>query len=219
MKNPFSLSGKSNQCMIFFTKHLSLVCFRGFVCFKLLGKAVHVLSLLCITTLKPCHWFILPEIKVTLMCIIQSHSFLAPTVQAGRHLYCCTVDMRRNFSMYYHLWEWELFINIPFYRQYSTMYLCVFFFCVKVSTLTILYICRWYELYVLGFIVCFVHDGLFAHLPLQLPSPQSILWWFYVMMMWTYQMKEHVSMQQASFELKCSILMRVFYCMQRGTLE
>lgn len=150
------------------------------------------------------------------MCITQSHSFLAPTVQAGPHLYCCTVDMRRNFSMYYHLWEWELFINIPFYRQYSTMYLCVFFFCVKVSTLTILYICRWYELYVLGFIVCFVHDGLFAHLPLQLPSPQSILWWFYVMMMWTYQMKERVLMQQASFELKCRILMRVFLLYAKG---
>lgn len=92
------------------------------------------------------------------------------------------------------------------------LYICVcrFFFCVKVSTLTILYICRWYELYVLGFMVCFVHDGLFAHLPLQLPS-QSILWWFYVMMMWTYQMKERVLMQQASFELKCSILMRVFF--------
>lgn len=59
--------------------------------------------------------------------------------------------------------------------------------------------------YVLGFIVCFVHDGLFAHLPLQLPLPQSILWWFNVMMMWTYRMKEHVLMQQASFEPKCSI--------------
>lgn len=151
------------------------------------------------------------------MCIIQSHSFLAPTVQAARQLYCCIVDTQCNFSMYYHLWEWDLFINIPFYRQYSTIYLYVSFFSVsKVSTWTILYICRWYELYVLGFIVCcFVHDGLFAHLPLQLP-PQSILWWFYVTMMWTYQMKEHVLMQQASFELKRSILMRVFFTVCKG---
>lgn len=30
--------------------------------------------------------------------------------------------------MYYHLWERDLFINIPFYRQYSTIYLYVLFF-------------------------------------------------------------------------------------------
>lgn len=29
---------------------------------------------LCTTTVKPCHWFISAEIKVTLMCIVQSHS-------------------------------------------------------------------------------------------------------------------------------------------------
>lgn len=85
----------------------------------------------------------------------------------------------------------------------GTIYLYVLFFCVKVSTLTILYICRWYEFYVLGFIVCFVHVGLFAHLPLQPPflNPYCD---FYVMIMWTYQMKEQVLMKRASFELICS---------------
>lgn len=29
--------------------------------------------------------------------------------------------------------------------------------------------------YVVGFIVCFVHDGLFAHLPLQLPPSIHIV--------------------------------------------
>ena len=149
-----------------------LVCFRGFVCFKLREKSSPVVSRLCITTLKPCHWFISPEIKVTLMCAIQSHSFLTPAVQAARQLYCCTVALC-NSTTYYNLWEWGLFINIPFYRQYSTIYLCCFL-CVKVSTLSILYICRWYELYVLGLMVCFVHDGLFAHLPLQPPPPPPI---------------------------------------------
>lgn len=33
---------------------------------------------------------------------------------------------------------------------------------------------------------------------------------FYVTMLWTYQMKERLLMQQASFELKCSILMSFF---------
>lgn len=68
-----------------------------------------------------------------------------------------------------------------------------------------------------GFIVCFVHDGLFAHLLLQLP-PQYMLWLFHIMMMWTYQMKEYVLMQQASFEPQCSIddLVVVFLLYARG---
>lgn len=115
------------QCTMSFYQTSLLVCFRGFICFKLREESSTVVSCLCITTLKPCHWFISPEIKVTLMCIIQSHSFLAPAVQAARQLCCCTVDAQCNFSMYYHLWEWELFINIPFYGQYSTIYLYVLF--------------------------------------------------------------------------------------------
>lgn len=104
------------------------ICFRGFVCFKLQRESSLVVSCLCITTLKPRHWFISPEIKVTLIRIIQSHSFLAPTVQAAPQLYRCTVDTRCNFSMSYCLWEWDLFIRYPFYRQYSTIYLYVMFF-------------------------------------------------------------------------------------------
>lgn len=45
-----------------------------------------------------------------------------------KQLVSCTVDARCNFSVYYHLWEWDLFMNIPFYRQYSTIYLYVSFF-------------------------------------------------------------------------------------------
>lgn len=63
-----------------------------------------------------------------------------------------------------------MFITIPFYRQYSTMNFYVLFF--SVSKCPPYLYCIYADdmnFYVVGF-VCFVHDGLFAHLPLQLPS-------------------------------------------------
>lgn len=199
------------QCSWVFTKHLCLFALEAFVCFKLPQRAAP-LPYLCVltTTLKPCHWFILPDIKVTLTCIIQSHSFLAPTVQAARHMYCCTVEVRCNFLMCYHLWEWGLFIDIPLDRQYSTIYLYVLFI-FSVSKCPPYLYCTYADdmkFYVVGFI-CFVHDGLFAHLPLQLPL-RFILWWFYVMIMSTYQMKEHDLMQQSIIWTQCSVSVRVF---------
>lgn len=182
MKN-ISLSKKMKpmwfQC---FTKHLCLFAFEVLFALSCLGKRPRQILFMHRNTEA------LPLVHLTrdqgdFDVYYQSHSFLAPAVQAAHQLHCCTVDGQCNFSMCYHLWEWDLFIDIPFYRQYSTIYLYVLFFCVKVSTLTILYICRWYELFlVLGFTVCFVHDGLFAHLPLK-PPPQFILWWFYVTIM------------------------------------
>lgn len=178
----------------FYQTHL--ICFRGFVCFKLLRKKQpRCISFMHHTTLKPCHWFISPEIKVTLTCIIQSHSSLAPTVQAAHQLCCCTVDTRCNFSVCVIICGSEVYLSIFLSIGSIALYICMCcFFCVKVSTLTILYRSRWYELYVLGFIVCFVHDGLFAHLPLQPPPPLNPYCDFYVMMVWTYQMKECVLM-------------------------
>lgn len=63
-----------------------------------------VASHLCtMTTLKPCHWFILLEIKVTFVFIVQSHSFLAPTVRAARGfllLHCRCVTGVRSIYQY-----------------------------------------------------------------------------------------------------------------------
>lgn len=63
-----------------------------------------------------------------------------------------------------------------------------------------LYIWRWYEISVLGFIVRLVPYGLFAHLPLR-PYCDD----FALLMMLTYQTKDHILMQDESFELKCTI--------------
>lgn len=111
-----------------------LVCFRGFVCFKLLRKAALSCRVYASQHWKPCHWFISPKIKVTLTCITQSHSFLAPTVQAACQLYCCIVDARCNLycvlsfvGVRLYLW---IFLSIGSIALYICM--CRFFLCQSV---------------------------------------------------------------------------------------
>lgn len=100
---------KGFRCFLSFTKHLCLFALEVLFALSCERKSSPVVSRLCITTLKPCHWFISPEIKVTLMCAIQSHSFLTPAVQAARQLYCCTVQLFNVLS----------FVGVRSIYQYS----------------------------------------------------------------------------------------------------
>lgn len=152
------------------------------------------------------------------MCFTQSHSFLAPTVQAARQLYCCSIDMRCNVSMYYHLREWDLSIFLSIGSIALYIYV-LFFLCQSFHLNYIVYmqmiwtLCfRIYCLFCTWWLICTPTS----------PAPPSI----HIVVILCYNdvdisnddgTCEHL-MQHGSFELKCSILMKVFYCMQRGTL-
>lgn len=108
----------------------------GFIIIFSVRKAARVSSLvlsrLCITTLKPCHWVISSDIKVTLTCIIQSHSFLTPTAQAAGQLWGCTVDIHATFSIY--TCGSELYLSIFLHIGSISLYICMcccFFFLVS----------------------------------------------------------------------------------------
>lgn len=147
------------------------------VCFKLRERGA-VVSRLCIRTLKPWHFFFFsPLIKVTLTCIVNSHSFLAPTVQAARQFHCCTINA--TYSVFYHWWEWDLFI----YRQYSTIYLYVLFIPCH-SSVHLNYIVNMQTIWNLCFMVllCVLYMMAYLHTyfsssPLNTCCDYFILWW------------------------------------------
>lgn len=95
-----------------------------FVCFRLMDRLpwcfiVHVISL------EACHWFILLEIKVTLMCHILSYSLLAPAGEALQ-LYSCTFNVQCNSLMCYRVGVRSILLSIYIYL-YT-------FLCISVST-------------------------------------------------------------------------------------
>lgn len=69
-------------------------------------------------------------------------------------------------------------------------------------------------------LMCVLYMMAYLHTYFFSPSLWSMLWLFHVMMIWTYQMKEYVLMQQASNEPQCSIddLFVFFYCMKNVDL-
>lgn len=120
------------------TKHLDLFASDGFICFKLPWEAA--MSYLVYASQ---HWS--PAIGLSLRrsrwlwCELSNH--IPFSLPLFKQLINCTVETGCNFPMYYHLWEWDLLINIPFDRQYSTIYLYVLFFlCQSVHLIFIVHI-------------------------------------------------------------------------------
>lgn len=143
-----------------------------------------VLSYLCITTLKPCHWFISPEIKVTLTVyypitfLPRSHSF-QQLVNRTVVLYIHDATFQRVI-----ICGSEVYLS-PFFSV-GSIALCTSVLFFSVSKCPPYLYCTYADdmnFYVVGFIVCFIHDGLFAHLPLQLPPLKPYRGDFFVMMM------------------------------------
>lgn len=169
-----------------------------------------LLSPFCITTLKFCHWFISPEIKVTLMMgSVQSRPFFPPAVQAAHQLYCHTVHFRCVNVCGSEIYL-SIFLSIGGIAVY--IWMCCLF-CVKVSTLTMLYICRWYEISVLGFIVRLVPDGLFAHLPPVHIVMILCFWWC-----WHIKWRTIYWCKTNHLNLNAALMIFIFFCMQRGAL-
>lgn len=160
----------------------------------------------CITTLF-CHWFISPEIKVTLMMgSVQSRSFLPPAVQAAHQLNC-------TFSVCWRLWEWDLFINIPFYRWYSSIYLYVLFIlCPSVHLNYVVYMQMIWNF-------CFrVYCASCTWWLICTPTPPSILWWWCFWWCWHIKWRTIYWCETNHLNLNAALVIFIFCCMQRGTL-
>lgn len=109
--------------------------------------------------------------------VLSNHiPLLAPAGQSSSRLFCGRTV--QTFSAI--PFVGRNFINIPYLEASEPHKFISVLFCVKVSTLTLLYICRWNE--ICFRVYCWVNDGLFAHLPLHLFPVQFILCWFYVVM-------------------------------------
>lgn len=189
------------MCFQCFYQTSRLVCFRGFVCFKLLGKAApsylvyasHNTEALPLVYLAGDQGDFDVYHPITFLprshCSSSSSIVLLHCRYAMQLLQCIIICGS------------EIYLSIFLSIGRIALYICMCcFLCVKVSTLTILYICRWYELYVLGFYCLFCTWWLICTPTSPAPpSPtsQSMLWWFYVMMVWTYQMKEHLNLNAA----------------------
>lgn len=182
-----------------------LVCFSGLVCFKLLQKAARV-DLVYASQHRS------PVIGLShrrsrwLWCVLSNHiPILLPLFKQLVVQLHCRYATTATFQCII-ICGSEIYLSIFLSIGSIALYICMCcFFCVKVSTLIILYICRWYELYVFWFIVRFVNDGLFAHLPLLLPHSIHIDALCY-------------DMSNEGTCFKCSILITAFKYMQKGTL-
>ena len=178
----------------FFTKHFSLFASDFFVCFKLLGeKSFYGVSRACVTSPEPYQWFISPgdqgdfDVCYPITFLLSSPHSLSSSSIVLLH---CRYAMQL-FSVLSHLWEWALFINIPFNRQYSVIYIylyVMFFLCQKCPPYYIVHMqmiwslcCRFYYLFCKWWLIC---------------TPTSICPFnqFVVIciMSWIYQMKERV---------------------------
>lgn len=182
------------------------VCFRGFICFKLQGRK------------QPgCILFMHHNDEALPLVYIAGVQgdfdvYQPVTFLPGSHHSVVLLHCGCSFSVYYHLWEWDLFINVPFRRQYSTIYLYVTFipcqsvhlnYNVHMQTIWTL-CCRIYCVFCTWWLIC---------TPTSPAAPsQSIVWWFYVMLMWTYQMKEDV----ISTYSKYSINFLFFFTLCKG---
>lgn len=164
-----------------------LVCFKGFVCFKLVGKAA--LSYLVYASQ---HWS--PAIGLSrrrsrwLWCVLSNH--IPSSLPLFKQLVNCTVALQIHDATFQCniICGSELYLSIFLSRGSIALYICMCcFFCQIVHLNYIVHmqmiwtLCyRIYCLFCTWWLICTPTSPA--------PPPQLILWWFYVMMTWTYQM-------------------------------